>query len=93
MKLEVGKRYMTRSGAMVEVVRKIDTGHMRYDKDSWKALSKAYLIVCRIMRFANGQAADPDSPREICVHEDGYYTNEEHELDLVSEVQQFARVA
>jgi len=93
MKIEVGHRYMTRSGAMVEVVRRIETGHMRYDKDSWKALSKAYLIVCRIVRFANGESADPDSPREICVHDDGFYTNEDHELDLIREVQQLGVIA
>lgn len=83
----LGKRYMTRSGAMVEVVRRIDTGLTKYQPDSWKAIAKAYLIVCRIVRYADGSPADPNMPREICVHDDGFYTNEDHELDLVSEVQ------
>lgn len=89
----LGKRYMTRSGAMVEVVRRIDTGLTKYQPDSWKALGKVYLIVCRIIRYANGSQADPDNPCEICVHDDGFYTNEDHELDLIAEVQSLGKAA
>lgn len=93
MKPELGRRYMTRSGAMVEAVRRIDTGLTVYRKDDWKGLGKAYLIVCRIVRFANGQDADSNDPREICVHDDGFYANEDHELDLIAEVRELVRAA
>ena len=94
MKLAIGKRFMTRAGATVEVVQRIDTGLTVYRASDMKGLGKAYLIVCHIVRYADGSPADPDNPRKIVVHDDGFYlSHADHELDLVAEVQELASVA
>jgi lipocalin len=82
VKIAKGHRYMTRSGAVVRV-------SYVHPFDPWR------YIVCVIERRADGSECDPERPCKISLCPDGRYfpRDEDHELDLVSEVAVLGSVA
>ena len=90
MRLEVSRRYLTRSGALVRVAQRLDTGLTKRDPRTWESLGTAYLFICVIERFSFGTIAEDDNHR-IVVHEDGAYLPDgESPLDLVAELEAVA---
>ena len=82
MKFAVGKRFMTRSGAAVRI-------SYIHPMDPWR------YIVCVIERRFDGTPTDPERPCKISLCPDGKYfpRDEDHALDLVSEVAELGSVA
>jgi hypothetical protein len=90
MILAAGQRYLTRSGAVVRVAQRLDTGLIRRDPVTWESRGTAYLFLCVIERFSFGTIAEDDNHR-IAVHEDGRYLPDgESPLDLVAELEAVA---
>lgn len=58
MQLQKGKRYLTRSGAIAEIVTIEDTGLVYYDYHG-KPLGTAKLIRCKIVRRIDGTPHSP----------------------------------
>lgn len=81
-KFATGQRYMTRSGAVVRVT-------YVHPFDPWR------YIVCVIERRVDGSPCDVESPCKISLCPDGRYfpRDEDHELDLVAEVQKIGSIA
>ena len=84
----VGQRYLTRSGAVVEIIERRDTGLTKYDRMGVK--SRAYLLIVQIVTCADGTPAVTDAPRQYALHDDGHYCGQDHALDLVRMVQRAA---
>jgi hypothetical protein len=85
VKFAAGLRFVTRSGAIVKLVERLDTGHQKRDLQISAPLGAAYLLLCRVERNADGSA--PSEPQEFAVHEDGsYLASGEHAFDLIREV-------
>jgi hypothetical protein len=84
--MKAGERWITRGGAVVEVVAVKNTGLTIMDMMG-KPLREAKLVVCRFVAYAHGQPIRGDEPGQFAVHEDGYYlSNDDHALDLVAKV-------
>ncbi len=93
MKFERGNRYITRGGAVVEVVSIKDTGLTVYDVN-WKPLGTSKLVICKFVQYAGQEPLTDEPPRQFAVHEDGQYLSDmNHALDLVSPVQSLVRAA
>ena len=83
-----GNRYITRGGAVIEVVSIQDTGLIVYDSN-WKKLGTSKLVICKFVQYAGGEPITDEPPRKFAVHEDGQYLSDmPHALDLVREVQE-----
>ena len=84
-----GQRWLTRSGAVVEIVERRDTGLTKYDRMG--VHSRAILLICRFVQYAGAEPLTDEPPRQFALHEDGYYCgHKDHALDLVMMVQQVA---
>jgi hypothetical protein len=83
-----GQRYLTRSGAVVEIIERRDTGLTKCDRMGVK--SRAYLLIVQIVTCADGTPAVTDAPRQYALHDDGNYCGQDHALDLVQRVMERA---
>lgn len=84
-----GQHWVTRGGAVVEIVERRDTGLTQYDKSG--APHKAFMLICRVVTCADGtDAALLDAPRQFGLFDDGSYGARAHELDLVQRVAEAA---
>ena len=85
-----GQRWLTRSGAVVEIVERRDTGLVTHDLE-WKPTGKAYMLICKFIRYVDGVDPLTDEPPTIFgLHDDGCYGAREHPLDLMRLCQQVA---
>ncbi len=88
--MKAGQRWITRSGAVVEIIERRDTGLIRYDLQ-WKPYGKAYMLICRLVRYVDGREPLTDEPPTIFgLHDDGRYGSGENALDLVRMVEKVA---
>lgn len=86
----VGQRWLTRSGAVVEIIERRDTGLVMRGLDC-RPLGPAMMLICRLVRYVDGHEPLTDEPpQQFALFDDGTYTSRPHALDLMTPVQAVA---
>lgn len=84
-----GQRWITRSGAVIEITERRDTGLVMRGMDL-RPLGPAMMLICRFVRYADGDPLTDEPPRTFALYDDGTYTSIPHALDLVTLVLEVA---
>lgn len=77
----VGQRWLTRSGAVIEIIERRDAGLVMRGLDM-RPLGPAWMLICRYV--------EPEPARQFALHDDGTYTSIPHALDLMTQVLELA---